>query len=91
MAQTSATADCASGAYPPITVTNSSAQTRQWTAKSQDPSVTAAPAAGSLAPGASVTITLSGKTSATNVIVQFLSGDQASVPAKVGCQAGASK
>ena len=91
VAQTSATADCASGAYPPITVTNSSAQTRQWTAKSQDPSVTAAPAAGSLAPGASVTITLSAKTSATNVIVQFLSGDQASVPAKFGCQAGASK
>ena len=89
--QTSAVADCANGAYPPITVTNSSAQTQQWTAKSQDPSISATPAGGSLAPGASVTITLSGKTSATNIIVQFLDGNQASVPAKFGCQASASK
>jgi hypothetical protein len=88
--QTSAVADCASGSYPSITVTNSSAQIQQWTAKSQDPSVSAAPAGGSLAPGASVTVSLSGTTSATSVIVQFLDGNQTSVPAKFGCQAGAS-
>ena len=33
----------------------------------------------------------SGKTSATSVIVQFLDGSQASVPAKFGCQASASE
>jgi len=89
--QTSAVADCANGSYPPITVTNSGAQTLQWTAKSQDPSVSATPGGGSLAPGASATVTLSGKTSATSVIVQFLDGSQASVPAKFGCQASASE
>lgn len=89
--QLSATADCASDTYPPITLANTGAQTLQWAAKSQDASVTATPAGGSLAPGASVTVTLSGKTSATNVIVQFLDGGQASVPAKFGCQASASK
>lgn len=81
----SANADCANGVYPPVTLENLGAQTLQWTATSQDASVTANPPAGSLAPGASAQVTLSGKTSAPDVIVQFGTGASGGV-AKFSCQ-----
>lgn len=89
--QTSAAANCASGSYPPLTLANTGTTMLQWTAQSDDPAVTANPTQGSLAPSASVTITLSGQTTAPDVIVRFLASGQPSVPAKFGCQAGASK
>jgi hypothetical protein len=88
--QTTATADCANGICPMVTLTNSGAQTLHWTAKSQDPNVAAAPAAGSLAPSATAQVTFNGKTTAADVIVQFTS-DAGSGVAKVSCQTGASK
>jgi hypothetical protein len=88
--QSSASANCTTGSFPPVTLTNSSNTTLQWTANSQDPNVMASPSSGSLAPGGSITVSLSGTTSATSVIVEFAAGGQ-TVPAKFGCQAGTSK
>lgn len=83
--QSTYTADCASGIYPTITLTNSGNKTLQWTATSQDPNITARPSQGSLNPGATATVSLSGKTSASDVIVLFHAGGQGA-PAKIGCQ-----
>jgi hypothetical protein len=88
--QTTATADCANGIYPTVTLTNTGAQALHWTAKSQDPNVATAPAAGSLAPFATAQVTLTGKSIAADVIVQFTS-DAGSGVAKFSCQTGASK
>jgi hypothetical protein len=86
----SATANCANGMYPPVTLTNTGAQMLQWTAKSQDPNVTANPSEGSLAPGASAQVAFTGKTTAADVIVQFVTAGGRGV-AKFGCQPGAGK
>ena len=91
VSQTSFTADCANGVYPPVTVANTGAQAQQWRAVSQDANVVANPSSGTLAPGASVSVTFSGTTTAPSVIVQFVTGAQTNGVAKVGCQASASK
>jgi hypothetical protein len=88
--ESSATADCANGVYPSVTLTNTSAQTLQWTAKSEDPNVAASPVQGSLAPFATAQVAFTGKTAAADVIVQFASGGGDGV-AKFGCQPGTSK
>ena len=84
--QSGSAATCASGTYPAITLTNTGRQALQWTANTQDSKVTATPSSGSLAPGASVTVSLSGATSAPAVIVQFRVGNQTAGVAKFGCQ-----
>jgi hypothetical protein len=89
--QSGSAATCASGAYPAITVTNTGRQALQWTANTQDAKVTATPSGGSLAPGASVTVSLGGATSAPAVIVQFRVDSQTAGVAKFGCQSGASR
>ncbi|HKB46183.1 MAG TPA: hypothetical protein VKC57_00705, partial [Ktedonobacterales bacterium] len=78
-------ATCAGGTYPAITLTNASQQALQWTANTQDAHVTATPSGGSLAAGASVTVSLGGATSAPAVIVQFRAGSQTAGTAKFGC------
>lgn len=83
-------ATCAGGTYPAITLTNTGRQALQWTANTQDANVTATPSGGSLAPGASVNVSLGGATSAPAVIVQFRVGSQTEGTAKIGCQSGAS-
>lgn len=88
--QSGSQADCARGTYPAITLTNTGKQALKWAAKSQDPNVTAVPVSGSLAPGTSITVSLTGATQAPDVIVQFQSGGQTAGTAKFGCQAGAS-
>jgi hypothetical protein len=88
--QNGSAAICAGGTYPAITLTNAGQQALQWTANTQDAHVTATPSGGSLAPGASVTVSLGGATSAPAVIVQFRAGSQTAGTAKFGCQSGAS-
>jgi hypothetical protein len=88
--QNGSAATCAGGTYPAITVTNAGKQALQWTANTQDVNVTATPSDGSLAPGASVTVSLGGATRAPAVIVQFRAGSQTAGTAKFGCQSGAS-
>jgi hypothetical protein len=83
--QSDSAANCAGGAYPTITVTNTGGQALQWSANTQDSSVTATPSSGSLAAGASVTVSLGGATSAPAVIVQFRVGSQTAGVAKFGC------
>lgn len=89
--QSDAVADCAAGSYPRVTLTNIGAQTVTWTAVPRAASVTTTPSSGSLAPGESIAVTLSGATSDASVIVQFQSSDGASTVAKFGCQPGAGK
>lgn len=84
-------ASCASGNYPPITLMNTGMRTVTWIASPQDPNVTSTPASGDLAAGASVTVTLGGATSATDVIVQFQTSGQITAVAKFTCQSGTSK
>jgi hypothetical protein len=91
VSQASATADCANGVYPSVTLTNAGSQTLQWSASSQDSNVVASPPSGSLAPSASTTVTLSGKTSAASVIVQFSAGGVEANVAKFGCGSGGAK
>jgi len=88
--QNGSAATCAGGTYPAITLTNASQQALQWTANTQDAHVTATPSGGSLAPGASVTVSLGGATSTPAVIVQFRAGSQTAGTTKFGCQSGAS-
>jgi len=88
--QDSSTATCAGGAYPAITLVNMGAQPLQWAANTQDANVTATPSDGSLTPGASVTVSLGGATSASAVIVLFQVGSQTEGTAKIGCHSGAS-
>jgi hypothetical protein len=88
--QNGSAATCAGGTYPAITLTNAGKQTLQWTANTQDANLTATPSGGSLAPGASVTVSLGGATSAPAVIVQFRVGSQTAGTAKFGCQSAAS-
>jgi hypothetical protein len=90
LTQTGSAATCAGGTYPAITLTNTGRQTLQWTANTQDANVSATPSGGSLGPGTSVTVSLSGATSAPDVIVQFHVGSQTAGVAKIGCQSGAS-
>lgn len=89
--QNGSTADCAGGTFPTITLTNTGRQSLLWMANTQDPNVTATPSGSILAPEASVTVSLSGMTSAPDVIVQFRMGNQTIGVAKFGCQSGASK
>jgi hypothetical protein len=89
--QNGSAATCAGGTYPAITLTNAGQQALQWTANTQDVNVTATPSGGSLAPGASVTVSLGGATRAPAVIVQFRAGSQTAGTAKFGCQSGASR
>ncbi len=84
VSQSADTANCVSGAYPTITLTNSGSQTLQWTAATQDLNVRASPTHGSLSPGAAATVSLNGRTYATNVIVLVEAGGQRT-PAKIGC------
>ena len=88
--QNGSAATCAGSIYPAITLTNTGMQALQWTANTQDANVTATPSRGSLAPGASVTVSLGGVTNAPAVIVQFRVGSQTAGTAKIGCQSGAS-
>lgn len=89
--QNGATANCASGAYPTVTLLNRGGQALTWKANTQNPNVTATPSSGTLAPGASVTVSLSGATNAPDVIIRFQASDQTTAVAKFGCQSGASK
>lgn len=89
--QSVAVANCAAGVYPSMTVTNISPQTVAWTANPQASAVTITPSSGSLPPGASVSVTLTGATSGPSIIVQFQASDGASTVAKFGCQQGTSK
>jgi hypothetical protein len=54
------TVNCAQGQYPPITLKNAGAGTLRWTSFAAFNAVTINPASGSLGPGATQTITLSG-------------------------------
>lgn len=60
---TSVTASCALGTYPPISVTNIGQAAIQWSATTKVDTITLAPASGTLQPGASQTIAISGTTS----------------------------
>jgi hypothetical protein len=87
--QAGSAATCAGGTYPAITLTNAGRQTLEWTANTQDANVSASPSGGSLGPSTSVTVSLSGATSAPAVIVQFRVGSQTAGIAKIGCQSRA--
>lgn len=89
--QPTSTADCANGVYPQVTVTNTGAQTLAWTTTSLDPNVTTSPSGDHLASGASEQVSFSGKTTATNVIVQFTINGVVGNVVKFGCQSGAGK
>jgi hypothetical protein len=90
----SSTADCAAGVYPTVTLTNTSRQTVSWSANANDPSITIAPASGVLGAGTSATVTITGKTTAPDIIIIFTVRDVPSASgtnvAKIGCAGGKS-
>jgi hypothetical protein len=80
-------ANCAAGTYPAVTITNTSGQTVAWSASANDPDIMLLPAGGSLGPGASTMVTVSGKTTATFFSIVFTAQGTQSV-AKFACGAG---
>lgn len=80
-------ASCAAGVYPPVTLTNAGSSAIQWSAQAADAHLIITPSTGSLGPGQSTQIVISGQTQARSVIVIFqpsrLGGPSA--VAKFGC------
>jgi hypothetical protein len=73
---TSADAFCANGQYPPIAVKNIGGGTLNWSAQAGDQAVTVSPNQGSLAAGASKSLTISGSHPAppgSTLIISFTS------------------
>jgi len=62
-------ANCAKGIYPQITLANVGSQVINWTARSQD--VTITPASGTLAPNSEMQVALEGTSPARQVNIQF--------------------
>jgi hypothetical protein len=77
-------ANCSVGTYPAVTILNTGGQAVSWSASSTDPAIHVSPSSGSLGPGESTTVTISGRTSAQFIFVGFNSqGTQGS--AKIPC------
>jgi hypothetical protein len=67
-----ASAFCLNNSYPSITVKNTGGQTLNWTASGpSSPPVMPSPVSGSLAPGATQTVTVSGSHPGPTVTIQF--------------------
>jgi hypothetical protein len=80
-------ANCITGAYPTITLTNIAQQTVSWSAQVNDSGITVAPASGNLDAGASAAVMLSGRaTTSTFFTVTFLAQSSQNL-AKIACVA----
>jgi hypothetical protein len=77
-------ASCLAGTYPAVTVVNTGGQAVSWSASSTDPAIHVSPSSGSLGPGESTTVTISGKTAAQFIFIGFnAQGTQSA--AKIPC------
>jgi hypothetical protein len=78
-------ADCATGSYPAVTITNTSQQTVSWTASVNDSGVTVTPLSGSLDAGASAEVALSGRATTTTFFTVTFITQSSQALAKIAC------
>jgi hypothetical protein len=78
-------ANCATGSYPTVTVTNTTQQTVSWAASVNDSGVTVTPLTGSLDAGASTTITISGRATTTTFFTVTFTTQGSQALAKIAC------
>jgi hypothetical protein len=81
-------ANCATGSYPEVTITNTTQQTVGWSASVNGAGVTVTPASGRLDAGASTTVTISGQAATTpSFTIFFATSGAPSDPAlaKIAC------
>jgi hypothetical protein len=78
-------ANCATGSYPPVTVTNTTRQTVSWSAGVNDPGVTVTPLTGSLDTGASTAVALSGRATTTTFFTVTFTAQGSQSLAKIAC------
>lgn len=87
VAYPSAGANCAAGVYPPVTLTNTGSSAIPWSAQVTDSHLVITPSTGSLGPGQSTQIVISGQAQAAsfNVIFQPSALGSLSAVAKFSC------
>jgi len=78
-------ANCATGAYPGVTITNALKQTVSWSASVNDAGVSVTPTSGSLAAGASTTVTIIGKATTTTFFTITFNAQGSQNLAKIAC------
>jgi hypothetical protein len=78
-------ANCATGSYPTVTVTNTTQQTVSWAASVNDTGVTVTPLTGSLDAGASTTITISGRATTTTFFTVTFTAQGSQALARIAC------
>jgi hypothetical protein len=78
-------ANCATGSYPAMTITNTMQQTVSWTASVNDSGVTVTPPTGSLDAGASAMVALSGRATTTTFFTVTFTAQGSQALAKIAC------
>jgi hypothetical protein len=78
-------ANCATGSYPTVTVTNATQQTVSWSASVNDFGVTVTPLTGSLDAGASTAVTISGRATTTTFFTVTFTARGSQALAKIAC------
>jgi hypothetical protein len=79
------TANCATGSYPAVTITNATQQTVSWSASVNDPGITVSPASGTLAPGAIASVAIAGHATARTFFTIIFSALGSQSIAKIAC------
>jgi hypothetical protein len=78
-------ADCATGSYPAVTISNTTQQTISWTASVNDSGVTVTPLSGDLDAGASAEVALSGRATTTTFFTVTFTAQGSQALAKIAC------
>jgi hypothetical protein len=81
-------ANCATGSYPTVTISNTTQQAVSWSASVNDAGVTVTPASGSLDAGASTEVRISGQATATTFFTVTFTAQGAQALAKIACVSG---
>ena len=80
-------ANCATGSYPAVTITNTTQQAVSWLASVNDPAVIVTPASGSLEAGASTAVAISGRATTTTFFTVTVTAQGSQALAKIACVA----
>lgn len=78
-------ANCATGTYPSVMITNTTQQVVSWSAGVNDAGVTVTPASGSLDAGASAPIVISGQATTTTFFTVTFTAQGSQALAKIAC------
>lgn len=78
-------ANCATGSYPAVTITNTLKQAVSWSARVNDSGITVTPVSGSLDAGASTTVTISGQATTPTFFTITFTAQGSQNLAKIAC------